>query len=50
MGDEPLVGGIKTRGESTGRTFPGEGGMSKFLASGGETSPIPPVEKTLLPP
>ena len=35
-------------GESTGETFPGGGEISKFLASGGGTYPILPVEKALL--
>ena len=37
-------------GKSTGETFPGGGGISKFWASGGGTHLIPPVKKTLLSP
>ena len=45
-GNEPLVGGIKLfiwrgGGSLLGKTFSGGGEMSRFLVSGGGTSPIP---------
>ena len=46
-GNEPLVGGIKLfiwrmgGGSLLGKAFSGGGEMSRFLVSGGGTSPIP---------
>ena len=49
-GNEPLARGIKIwRGESTGGTFPGGGGMSKFLVSGRGTPPTPSRENPVVP-
>ena len=43
-------GKYKFGGESTGGTFPGGGGVNKFLASGEGTRPIPPSRESLVHP
>ena len=44
------IQGIKIWGESTGGTFPGGGGMNRFLVGGGGLPASLLGEKTLLPP